>query len=99
MTIFKQKKVTASVVENNDDKQNLEATDETIMPAIKAPQLVVEEDHLDSISPRDLPKMKVSRIIFQIHRLNPKILARTQDIHDDKNNLDDHSADMKQNMS
>ena len=34
---------------------SLEAMDETIMPAIKAPQLV-EEDHFDSISPRDVAK-------------------------------------------
>ena len=59
------------MVENNDGKHNLEAADETITPAIKAPQLV-EEDHFDSISPRDVAKMKVSRIIFQIHWLNQK---------------------------
>ena len=46
-----------SEIENNDGKHNLEAADETITPAIKAPQLV-EEDHFDSISSRDVAKNK-----------------------------------------
>ena len=42
-----------------------------------------------------LPKMKVSRIIFSNTLAESENLARMQDIHDDKNNLDDHSADVE----
>ena len=81
-----------TMVENNDGKHNLEAADETITPAIKAPQLV-EEDHFDSISPRDVAKNESLTDNFSNTLAKSESLARMQDIHDDKNNLDDHSAD------